>query len=454
MVNETVSNDKVVTKVRDLVVYLESGSKSRETWLIGTEHEKFGYRLSALRPLPYGGEYGINALLNGLLRFGWIPQYENENVIALIKDGASVSLEPGGQLELSGAPLPNLHRTCDELHHHLDQVSEIAKELDVGFLGIGFQPKWKRADIEWMPKGRYEIMRKYMPTKGNLGLDMMTRTATVQVNLDFENEQDMVRKMRVGLALQPICTALFANSPFSSGKPNGYLSYRSKVWMDTDPDRCGILDFVFDEGMSFESYVNYALDVPMYFVNRDGKYIDATGQSFRDFLNGKLPALPNERPTLKDWDDHLTTLFPEVRMKRYIEMRGADGGPWGRLCALPALWVGLLYDSDSLNQAEELAKQFSLEDRIYLREEVPRSALSVNIGGRTVLEIARDMLEISSLGLKNRGIQGMYDPDERSYLTCLKDIVDSGRTPAEVMLDAWENKWDKQVDSLFSEYAY
>lgn len=447
-------NNEIVTDVKDLVAYLESGSKPYDAWRIGTEHEKFGYRLTDLRPLPYDGNDGIKALLNGLTRFGWSPQYENKDVIALIKEGASVSLEPGGQLELSGAPLPNLHRTCDELHNHLDQVSEVAKELGVGFLGIGFQPKWERADIDWMPKGRYKIMRDYMPKKGALGLDMMTRTATVQVNLDFENEQDMVRKMRVSLALQPISTALFANSPFKSGKPNGFLSYRSRIWMDTDPDRCGMLDFVFNEDMGFEAYVEYALDVPMYFVYRDGRYIDASGQSFRDFLKGRLPSLPNEQPTLKDWDDHLTTLFPEVRMKRYIEMRGADGGPWGRLCALPALWVGLLYDAAALNQAENLARQFSAADRRYLREEVPRTALSTKVAGSNVREFAIEMLKISSLGLKNRSIQGMYDPDERGYLNCLKDIAESGRTPAEEMLDAWAGRWEKKVEPVFSEFAY
>lgn len=454
MSEDHAAREDAVTDIRDLVAYLESGCKPREDWRIGTEHEKFGYRLADLRPLPYEGPDGIGALLAGLMRFGWEPYREGENIIALLQDGASVSLEPGGQLELSGAPLPNLHRTCDELHTHLDQVSQVAEELGVGFLGIGFQPKWTRDDIAWMPKGRYKIMRAYMPTKGSLGLDMMTRTATVQVNLDFASEADMVRKMRVGIALQPIATALFANSPFTEGKPNGFLSYRSHIWTDTDPDRCGMLGFVFDDDMSFERYAQHALDVPMYFVYRNGTFVDASGQSFRDFLAGKLPALPGERPTLKDWDDHLTTLFPEVRMKRYIEMRGADGGPWGRLCALPALWVGLLYDSVALDEAEQLANQLSAADRDFLRAEVPRTALATPVAGRTVRDFASDMLQIASGGLKRRAVKGVHDPDERSYLKYLNDIVAAGRTPAEEMLDAWENRWGRDIDPVFPEYAY
>ena len=454
MTQDQAVGQEAVTDIRDLVAHLESGCKPREAWRIGTEHEKFGYRLADLKPLPYEGPDGIGALLEGLMRFGWKPYREGENIIALLQDGASVSLEPGGQLELSGAPLANLHRTCDEVHTHLDQVSQVAGELGVGFLGVGFQPKWARDDIPWMPKGRYKIMRAYMPTRGSLGLDMMTRTATVQVNLDFASEADMVRKMRTGLALQPIATALFANSPFTEGQPNGFLSYRSHIWTDTDPDRCGMLGFVFDDDMSFERYAEHALDVPMYFVSRNGSFVDASGQSFRDFLAGKLPALPGERPTLKDWDDHLTTLFPEVRMKRYIEMRGADGGPWGRLCALPALWVGLLYDSVSLDQAAQLAETLTADDRERLRDEVPRTALATPVGGRAVRDIARDMLAIASDGLKRRAVQGNHDPDERSYLTTLQEIVESGRTPAEEMLDAWHNKWGGEIDPIFAEYAY
>src|SRR5690606_16169634 len=311
--------------------------KPRERWRIGTEHEKFVFRRRDLRRADY--ESGIRPLLEGLTRFGWTPVLENGNPIALCQGEASISLEPGGQLELSGAPLETIHQTCAEVGQHLKQVREVTEELGLGMLGMGFDPKWRRDDVPWMPKGRYRIMREYMPKRGKLGLDMMLRTCTVQVNLDFSDEADMVRKFRASLALQPIATALFAASPFVEGKPTSFQSWRSHVWTDTDPDRCGMLPFVFEEGFGFERYVDWMLDVPMYFVYRDGRYIDASGQSFRDFMEGRLPALPGERPQMGDWTDHLTTAFPEVRLKRYLEMRGADGGPWDRLCALPAFWV-------------------------------------------------------------------------------------------------------------------
>ncbi len=349
-----------ITDERQLVAYLEAGSKPKSDWRIGTEHEKFGYTHDDLRPLPYDGERSVRALLESLAaRFGWQPILEAGRPIALQRGRANITLEPGGQFELSGAPVKTLHETCCEVHEHLDQVRTVAAPLGIGMLGLGFQPKWKREDIPWMPKGRYRIMRAYMPKKGSLGLDMMLRTCTIQVNLDFDSEADMVKKFRVGLALQPVATALFANSPFTEGRPNGFLSYRSHIWTDTDPDRSGILPFVFEAGMGFERYVRHALDVPMYFVYRDGKYIDASGQSFRDFLAGRLPALPGEVPTLTDWNDHLTTLFPEVRLKRFLEMRGADGGPWRNLCALPALWVGVLYHDEPLDAAYEWIRDWT-----------------------------------------------------------------------------------------------
>ncbi len=439
---------------RDLVGYLEAGCKPRREWRIGTEHEKFGHRLPDHAPLPYEGPAGIRALLEGLQRYGWKPYLEDGKPIALLKDGQSVSLEPGGQLELSGAQLRNLHRTCDEVHAHLDQVRTVSEELGIGFYGLGFRPKSPREAIPWMPKGRYAIMRRYMPTRGDHGLDMMTRTCTVQVNLDFDSEADMVRKMRVGMALQPVATALFANSPFAEGEPTGYQSYRSQVWTDTDPDRCGILPFVFEPGMGFERYADYVLDVPMYFVARDGGFVDAAGQSFRDFLAGRLAALPGERPELKDWEDHLTTVFPEVRLKRYIEMRGADSGPWGKVCALPALWVGLLYDSTALNEAEALVAPWSAEEILRLRRDVTRDALRATIGGRTVREVARDAVEIAAGGLKRRAVAGNLDVDERCYLTYLRQIAETGRTAADDMLDAYETRWGRSVEPIFEEYAY
>ena len=366
-----------ISAKRELVEYLEQGCKPRAAWRIGTEHEKFGFTRDDLRPLPYEGPRSIRALLEALAeRFGWAPVLENGNPIALTKQGCNISLEPGGQFELSGAPLETLHQTCCEAHTHLDELKKIAEPLGIGMLGMGFQPKWRRQDIPVMPKGRYAIMGAYMPKVGRLGLDMMLRTCTVQVNLDFASEADMVRKFRVSLALQPIVTALFANSPFLEGRPSGYLSYRSHIWTDTDPNRSGMLPFVFEPGMGFERYVDWVLDVPMYFVYREGRYIDASGQSFRDFMAGRLPAMPGERPTLSDWSDHLTTAFPEVRLKRFLEMRGADAGSWRSLCGLPALWTGLLYDDTALAAADDLVRGWTAEDHAWLRAEVPRTALA------------------------------------------------------------------------------
>jgi glutamate--cysteine ligase len=443
-----------VDDIRQLAEYFESGCKPREAWRIGTEHEKFAYRLDDLRPLPHGGEISITTLLQGLQRFGWQPVYENDQLIALRQGDAAITLEPGGQLELSGAPLENVHQTCEEVNQHLHQVKEVAGEIDVGMLGLGFQPKWPRAQIPWMPKGRYAIMRDYMPTRGRLGLDMMLRSCTAQVNLDFASEQDMVKKFRVGLALQPIVVSLFANSPFADGKPTGYLSYRSYAWTDTDPDRCGVPPFVFDSSMGFERYVAYALNVPMYFVYRDGRYINAAGQSFRDFLAGRLPALPGERPTLADWADHLSTLFPEVRMKRFLEMRGADGGPWKRLCALPALWAGLLYDDGALNAAWDMVKRWSLEDHLNLRAQVPRTALGTRVRRHVLRDLAVEVLAICQTGLATRNRLNSRGEDESRFLDPLQEIAASGRTPAEELLEAYETRWRHNVDPVFEEYSY
>lgn len=439
---------------RQLVEYLEAGCKPPADWRIGTEHEKFVFHGETLAPAPYDGDWGIGAFLDGLTRFGWTPVAEAGNTVALSKGDCNVSLEPGGQLELSGAPLETIHQTCDEVHNHLREVKEVAGELGVGLVGMGFHPKWKRADIPWMPKGRYRIMRAYMPKKGRLGLDMMLRTCTVQVNLDFSSEADMVRKFRVGLALQPVATALFANSPFVEGKPTGFASYRSHVWEDTDPDRCGILPFVFEDGMGFERYVDHALDVPMYFVYRDGAYLDASGLSFRDFLDGRLAVLPGERPTVSDWADHLTTLFPEVRLKRFMEMRGADGGPWRRLCALPALWVGLLYDGAALDAAWALVKDWTAEEHRALRRDAPRLALRTPLRGRTLRETAGEVLEIARSGLRARDRRDRVGDNETGFLGALDEIVRDGRSPAEAVLDRYRGAWGASVDPLFGELAY
>jgi len=451
-----VNKSPTVESRQQLVEYLASGCKPAEQWKLGTEHEKFGYTLDDLRPLPYEGERGIRAVLTALAeQFGWNPVLEDGRIIALSDEtGASITLEPGGQLELSGAILDNIHQTCTEVYTHLKQVQAVAEPLGAAFLGMGFQPKWRREEMEWMPKGRYRIMREYMDKVGTLGQDMMSRTCTIQVNMDFSSEADMVHKFRTSLALQPIATALFANSPFTDGKPNGYLSFRSRVWEDTDPDRTGMLPFVFDGDMGFEKYADYMLDVPMYFVYRDGEYLDASGQSFRDFLKGRLPALPGEKPTLKDWEDHLTTAFPEVRLKRFLEMRGADGGPWRRICALPALWAGLLYHADSLDAAWAIAADWSMEERLKLREDVPRLGLAAEIRGRTVLDIARDVLQIAHEGLTARARLNGAGDNETGFLSPLQQVVDNEETPAERKLKLYRGAWKESVDPIFFECSY
>ncbi len=452
---EDVSSAEPVTAKDQLVQYLADGCKPPAAWRIGTEHEKFAFNLETLRPLPYDGPCSIRAMLEGLTRFGWEPVTERGLPIALRMGRASITLEPGGQFELSGDTLETLHDTCREVHEHLVQVKEVAAEIGAGFLGIGFNPKWRREDIEWMPKGRYEIMRAYMPTRGDHGIDMMIRTCTIQVNLDFASEADMVEKFRIGLALQPIVTALFANSPFLEGKPSGYLSYRSYVWTDTDPDRCGTLPFVFEDSFGFERYVDYMLDVPMYFVYRDGNYINAAGQSFRDFMAGRLPALPGELPTMTDWIDHLTTVFPEVRLKRFLEMRGADGGPWRRICALPAFWVGLLYDARAQAEAAALVADWTAAEHDYLRAEVPRRALRTEFRGRPLSALAEEVVAIARAGLARRArAEEGGAADEVHHLDNLVEILDRGQTPAEIKLANYEGRWKGCVDPIFREYAY
>lgn len=443
-----------ITSKAQLVEYIAQGAKPEAEWRIGTEHEKFAYNTADFRPLPYEGDKGIRRLLTELQRFGWEPVNEGNNLIALTQGQQSVTLEPGGQVELSGAPLETIHQTCIEVGTHLKQIREVGNEIGIAMAGLGFNPKWKREDIPWMPKGRYNIMRAYMPKKGKLGLDMMLRTCTVQVNLDFSSEADMVTKFRVGLALQPLATALFASSPFTEGKPNGFLSYRSHIWTDTDPDRTGMLGFVFEDGMGYERYVDHALDVPMYFVYRDGKYIDAAGQSFRDFMDGKLPAYPGQTPTLRDWADHITTLFPEVRLKRYLEMRGADGGPWSRLCALPALWVGLLYDKTALAAAWDLCRDWTMQEREQLRAEVPKYGLHTPLRGRPLRAYAQEMVKIALSGLKARSRISPAGEDETHFLEPLVAIAETGETPAEALLKLYHGRWNRSVDPAFSELAY
>lgn len=442
---------------QQLMEYVASGEKPRDDWRIGTEHEKFGYRLSDLKPLPYDGDVSVKAMLEGLRdRFGWAPIEEGGHIIGLTRNGANVSLEPGGQLELSGAPLETIHQTCDEVNQHLAEVREIASKMGVGYIGLGASPDWRLDEIPVMPKGRYRLMNDYMTRVGTMGRDMMFRTCTVQVNLDFASEADMVQKLRVSLALQPVATALFANSPFLDGKKNGMKSWRSWIWQNLDKDRTGMLPFAFEDGMGYQRWVDYVLDVPMYFVYRDGKYINALGQSFRDFMKGELPALPGAIPTLSDWADHMTTVFPEARVKKFIEMRGADGGPWRRLCALPALWVGLLYDQSALDAAWDLVKDWDAETREGLRRVAGRDALQGEFNGIKMQELARQVLDISEAGLKARarpGAGGLV-PDETHFLNTLRESVDNGTVPADELLTAYDTVWQQDITRVYAEHSY
>ena len=448
-----------ISSRRDLVAWIAAGEKPKADWRIGTEHEKFVFQTGTLAPVPYGGNRGIRALMEELIkRYRWLPIVEAGNTIALKRPqgekGGAISLEPGGQFELSGEPLETLHDTAEETEQHLREVLDVGEDLQIGFLGVGFSPKWRLEDVPTMPKQRYEVMKRYMPQVGGRGLDMMFRTATVQVNLDFATEADMVKKLRVSLALQPIATALFASSPFTEGKPNGFQSMRSEVWRDTDKRRTGMLPFVFEDGMGYERYVDYALDVPMYFVYRDGTYIDVAGASFRDFLAGKLSGLDGVTPTVDDWSDHLTTLFPEVRLKRFLEMRGADGGRWQSITALPAFWTGLLYDEVALDQAWQMVKDWTADEREALRDAVPKSGLKTPFRGATVGQLARDALRISRLGLKNRRRINAVNQDETKYLAPLDLIAGYGRTVSDDLLARYAGPWRGNIDHIFQEFAF
>jgi glutamate--cysteine ligase len=441
-----------IERREQLVAPMQAGEKPVERWRIGTEHEKLVFATADRHAPSYEEPGGIHALLIGLTRYGWEPVYEGDNIIALAGPDGNVSLEPAGQLELSGAPLENLHQTCAEAARHLKQVKEVGDALGMGCLGLGMWPDKRRDELPIMPKGRYAIMLGHMPRVGTMGLDMMLRTCTIQVNLDYSSEADMAKKFRVGLALQPLATALFANSPFTEGKPNGFLSYRSHIWSDTDPHRTGMLPFVFEDGFGYERYVDYMLDVPMYFVFRDGRYIDAAGQSFRDFLAGKLPALPGELPTASDWQDHLSTAFPEVRLKSFLEMRGADGGPWSRICALPALWVGLLYDGGALDAAWDLVRAWSMDEREALRSAVPKLGLDAPTpGGGTLRDIAREALGIAASGLSARARLSSGGDNEAGFLDPLHEIVASGKVPAQRLLDKFHGAWGGDISRVYEE---
>ena len=408
-----------------------------------------------LKPLPYEGPGSIRAMLEGLRdRFGWAEIAEQGKIIGMTKNGANVSLEPGGQFELSGAPLTSIHETDAETKAHLAEVKILADEMGARFIGLGAAPEWRHEDMPMMPKGRYRLMTDYMGRVGTHGTQMMYRTCTVQVNLDYASEADMVQKLRVALALQPVATALMANSPFFDGKPNGHKSWRSRIWRGLDDSRTGTLPFAFDAGMGFQRYVDWVLDVPMYFVYRDGKYLNALGQSFRDFLNGQLPALPGEKPTLSDWADHMTTVFPEARVKKYIEMRGADCGDVPHLAALPALWVGLTYDQTALDAAWDLAKDWSLETREGLRIAASVAGLQGEAGGVKLLDLARDVVAIAQAGLKARGQQNAQGHDEVHFLDVLAESAASGRVPADQLLSDYSGKWAGELSRIYADYSY
>lgn len=449
----------VVESRDDLVRWIAAGEKPKADWRIGTEHEKFVFRTCSLEPVPFEGPRGIEALMRELmLRHQWVAIREGENIIALKRPegelGGNISLEPGGQFELSGAPLETLHETASETQQHLREILNVGEDLQIGFLGLGFSPKWTLAETPRMPKRRYAVMTRYMPAVGSHGLEMMYRTATVQANLDFSDEADMVKKLRVSLALQPIATALFAASPFTEGKPNGFQSMRSEVWRDTDRRRTGMLPFAFEPGMGYERYVDYALDVPMYFVYRAGEYIDVAGSSFRDFLDGKLKGFEGEHPTEDDWSDHLTTLFPEVRLKRFLEMRGADGGRWNSITALPAFWTGLLYDAAALDQAWQLVKDWTDEEREDLRNAVPRTALKTPFRNTTVGAIARQAVHIAHDGLRDRARINAKNQNETIYLAPLEAIAGTGRTVSDRLLDRYNSQWQGNIDHVFEEFAF
>lgn len=452
------TDETPLTSFHQMVEYLEAGNKPKEDFRIGTEHEKFAFFADDHSPVPYEGERSISALLNGMAdKIGWEPITDAGKIIGLAakSGGGAISLEPGGQFELSGAPLENIHQTCAESNQHLKHLQEVAEPMGIKFVGLGGSPKWTLEETPRMPKSRYDIMTDYMPKVGTQGLDMMYRTCTIQVNLDFSSEVDMRKKMQASMKLQPLSTVLFASSPFTNGKPNGLLSWRGDIWRDTDNARAGILPCVFEGDFSFENYAEWALDVPMYFVLRDGKYHDVTHVTFRQFRDGALKGqIPDPEPTLGDWTNHLSTVFPDVRLKQFIEMRGADGGPWKKICALSAFWVGLLYDEGAMSDALELTKDWTYEDVLGLRDQVPRDGFKCEIAGRSLLDVAKDVIEISKYGLISRAIQNETGSDESYFLQPLEETVASGKTPAEELLAHYHGEWGGSVDPLFEKYAY
>jgi glutamate--cysteine ligase len=447
-----------LTSVSELADYMAGGCKPDTDFRIGTEHEKFAFFRADNSPVPYFGDASISALLKGMQqKLGWEPIMDGDAIIGLGETGGmgAISIEPGGQFELSGAPLETLHQTCRESNQHLAVLREIAEPMGIRFLGIGGSPKWTLSETPVMPKSRYKIMTRYMPKVGTHGLDMMYRTCTIQVNLDFSSEADMARKMQLSLKLQPLSTALFASSPFTEGKPNGLLSWRGEIWRDTDNARGGLMPKAFEPGFGFATYVEWALDVPMYFIVRDGKYHDCTHVTFRQFMAGALKGeVADWQPTLGDWTNHLGTLFPDVRLKRYLEMRGADGGPWRRICALPAFWVGLLYDDAAMTAAEALTRDWTYQDVLALRDAVPAGGLATEIAGRPLMDVARDIVAISREGLKARNRLNGEGQNESVFLQPLDEILAKKKVLAEEMLSLYQDRWNGSVEPVFDEYQY
>ncbi|MEM8652216.1 MAG: glutamate--cysteine ligase [Pseudomonadota bacterium] len=457
MARDTTDN-RPIESHSELVEWLSVGCKPKSEWRIGTEHEKFGFYLDNYEPVPYEGERGIKAILEALkAELGWEGIEDEGNIIGLFNpvEGGAISLEPGGQFELSGAPLENIHETCKESNQHLKQVKKIASAMGIGFLGVGASPLWTFAETPMMPKSRYNIMKNYMPKVGSQGHDMMFRTTTIQVNLDFSDERDMVRKLQTSLKLQPMASALFANSPFKEGKPNGLLSWRSDIWRDVDNQRGGYHPFMLDDDFSFEKYADWALDVPMYFIIRDGKYHDCTHVTFRQFMNGALEGeVADATANIGDWGNHMSTVFPDVRLKRFLEMRGADGGPWQGICALPALWVGLLYSENALSAAEDMVKDWSADMVGELRNQVPKLGLKAEIAGKPLIEFAEEALNICRSGLEERANFNSEGLDETAFLIPLEETVSLGKTPAERMLEKYSGQWNSDINQVFEEYAY
>lgn len=453
-----VSDSTPIQSRDELVEWIAAGEKPPFAFRIGTEHEKFPFYRSDLAPVPYEGRDGvggIRALLEGMeAALGWEPILDDGKIIGLggPEGGGAISLEPGGQFELSGAPVETLHETAEELAAHLDVVKAVAEPHDIGFALLGHSPLWTLEQTPVMPKGRYKIMANYMPKVGSRGLDMMFRTCTVQVNLDFASEADMVKKLRVSVALQPVATALFAASPFTEGRLNGFQSVRSEIWRDTDNQRSGMIPFAFEDGMGYERYVDWALDVPMYFVKRGPTYHDVAGSSFRDLLAGTLRQLPRERATMSDWANHLSTLFPEVRLKRFLEMRGADAGPPEMLNALPAFWVGLLYDDASLDAALDIVRLWSAGDRQALRDAVPSQGLDAIVAGRSVRDVARDVLALSRAGLARRSRFGQGG-DETTFLAPLDAILAGDKTLAQQWVERFEGEWGGRIEPVLTNLA-